>query len=81
MGRWQHNAPRLAGMDDWYLVRQLNNFQAGIRGGHPRDQYGSQMVDMSQFLADDRSIREVVSYINSLESISQVEPESAAVEE
>ena len=25
-------APRLAGMEDWYLRRQLENFRAGIRG-------------------------------------------------
>ena len=34
-GRWGTNAPRLAGMTDWYLVRQLENFKARVRGGHP----------------------------------------------
>ena len=27
-GRWGTNAPRLAGMSDWYLQRQLGNFKA-----------------------------------------------------
>lgn len=32
-GRGELGAPPLAGLDDWYLVRQLENFRAGIRGG------------------------------------------------
>ncbi len=65
-GRQAFKAPRLAGMDDWYLVRQLHNFREGIRGRHPRDAYGSQMVDMAQVLVDDTAIRDVVTYIGSL---------------
>ena len=42
-GRWGTNAPRLAGMSDWYLERQLQYFKAGIRGGHPDHIYGDQM--------------------------------------
>ena len=30
-------APGLAGLGEWYLVAQLEKFQAGIRGGHPDD--------------------------------------------
>ena len=30
-------APRLAGMEAWYLKRQLENFRAGIRGKHGED--------------------------------------------
>ena len=30
-------APRLAGMEGWYLRRQLENFRVGIRGVHPMD--------------------------------------------
>lgn len=59
-------APRLAGMNDWYLVRQLTNFREGIRGRHPRDDYGNQMVDMAQILVDDTAVRDVVAYIGSL---------------
>ena len=31
-GIWSTNAPRLAHMSDWYLARQLQNFQQGIAG-------------------------------------------------
>ena len=60
------NAPRLAGMSDWYMVTQLKNFKQGIRGAHPKDMYGPQMVSMTEMLADDREIGDLVAYINTL---------------
>ncbi len=58
------NAPRLAGMSDWYLVTQLKNFKQGIRGAHPKDLYGPQMVSMAALLADDQATHDLVAYIN-----------------
>jgi len=60
------NAPRLAGMSDWYLVRQLENFKSGVRGGHPSDYYGKQMGFMAETLQNEQAIRDVVAYINTL---------------
>jgi cytochrome c oxidase subunit 2 len=60
------NAPRAAGMSDWYLVTQLKNFQKGIRGRHPQDMYGQQMVLMADILADAQDIDDLVAYINTL---------------
>jgi cytochrome c oxidase subunit 2 len=62
-GTWAMNAPRLAGMSDWYLVTQLKNFKHGIRGAHPKDMYGPQMVSMAATLADDQAIDNLVAYI------------------
>jgi cytochrome c oxidase subunit 2 len=53
-------------MSDWYLVTQLKNFKHGIRGAHPQDMYGSQMVLMAEILPDERAINDLVAYINSL---------------
>ena len=58
------NAPRLAGMSDWYLVTQLKNFKQGIRGAHPKDMYGPQMASMAAILTDDQAINDLVAYIN-----------------
>ncbi len=60
------NAPRLAGMSDWYLVTQLKNFKQGIRGAHPKDMYGPQMASMAAILADDQATNDLVAYINTL---------------
>jgi cytochrome c oxidase subunit 2 len=60
------NAPRLAGMSDWYLVTQLRNFKQGIRGTHPKDPHGPQMGSLAATLVDDRAIYDVVAHINGL---------------
>ena len=65
-GVWSVHAPSLAGMTDWYLVRQLQNFKSGVRGTHPEDQLGYQMKHMVSSLEDDEAINDVVAYINTL---------------
>ena len=60
------NAPRLAGMSDWYLVRQLENFKEGIRGTHPQDYHGKQMRFMAETLQDEQAINDIVAYIDTL---------------
>jgi cytochrome c oxidase subunit 2 len=65
-GNWNTNAPRLAGMTDWYLVRQIENFKQQIRGGHPDDIYGDQMYMLAGMLRDETAINDVIAYINTL---------------
>ena len=65
-GVWSTNAPRLAGMSDWYLVRQLENFRRGNRGRHPSDFYGAQMAALSAMVHDEQTERDLVAYINTL---------------
>jgi cytochrome c oxidase subunit 2 len=59
-------APRLAGMSDWYMGLQLNNFKAGLRGVHPADSYGSQMRFMAATLSDEQAIGDLLAYVNTL---------------
>jgi len=58
------NAPRLKGMSDWYMARQLKNFKDGVRGAHPQDIHGGQMALVSGMLSDDAAIGDVLAYIN-----------------
>jgi cytochrome c oxidase subunit 2 len=58
-------APRLQGMSDWYMARQLKNFREGVRGTHPQDIYGAQMALVAGMLADDAAAGDVLAYINS----------------
>ncbi len=60
-------SPALTGLDDWYLVQQLRNFENGARGSQPGDTYGMQMRAAVVTLADDRAIHDVVKYISTLE--------------
>ena len=61
------DAPRLSKQHDWYIVRQLENFRAGIRGTHQSDIYGAQMRIMSQMLESDERVRAVAAYIATLD--------------
>lgn len=45
-------APRLTGLSQWYIERQLKNFKNGIRGAHPDDATGGEMMNMVSNLSD-----------------------------
>lgn len=55
-------APRLAGMEPWYLRRQLENYRDGIRGAHPDDIEGLAMQPMAAKLTDE-SIRDIIEWV------------------
>ena len=61
------DAPRLSNQHDWYTVRQLENFKAGVRGTHQSDIYGAQMRIMAQMLETDEQVRAVAAYIATIE--------------
>jgi cytochrome c oxidase subunit 2 len=60
------NAPKLAGQEPWYLLRQLENFKNGVRGNNPRDTYGMQMAPMAQTLPTSQAMEDVTAYIQTL---------------
>ena len=59
------NAPKLAGLQQWYIERQLGYFREGVRGGEG-DTAGAMMRPMAMALADDTAVRNVSAYIASL---------------
>ena len=65
-GRWNTNAPKLAGRSDWYLASQLTNFKTRARGGHDDDIYGDQMYLIASSLTTEQAINDVIAYINTL---------------
>jgi cytochrome c oxidase subunit II len=58
--------PQLAGQNDWYLIRQIRNYQSGLRGYDPKDIYGNQMKPMASVLASEKAVIDVTAYINTL---------------
>ncbi|MBF0236516.1 MAG: c-type cytochrome [SAR324 cluster bacterium] len=66
------NAPSIAGQEDWYVIRQLQNFKAGVRGLHPKDMYGAQMRPMAMTLSNDQAIENVAAYIQTLKAVKPV---------
>jgi cytochrome c oxidase subunit 2 len=52
MGNSNLEAPRLSGMDAWYVEQQLHAFKRGWRGTHPDDLAGMEMRPMAGSLSD-----------------------------
>lgn len=65
-GNEQMGGPSLAGQDDWYLVRQINNYNKGLRGYDPKDTFGMQMKPMAMTVSSEQAVNNVVAYINTL---------------
>jgi cytochrome c oxidase subunit 2 len=60
------SSPALAGLDDWYVGRQLMLFAEGARGAHADDVYGQQMRALAGAFSDDAARRDLAAYIKSL---------------
>ncbi len=59
------NAPSLQTLPDWYIVSQLKNYKAGIRGTHAKDIEGMQMRPMAMTIADEAAMADLAAYIHS----------------
>ena len=60
------SAPAIAGLESWYLERQLRNFRDGIRGHADDDRPGKTMAQMTRGLGSDSEIADLAAYIGTL---------------
>lgn len=60
-------APRLSGVETWYIERQLQSFKNGWRGSNDEDHFGHEMRPMAAVLTD-REIAEVSAFVNATQS-------------
>lgn len=60
------NAPKLAGLQSWYVDRQLRYYQTGVRGAHQDDAFGRMMAPMANTVASPEARANVSAYIASL---------------
>ena len=67
-GNYGIRAPKLSGMEPWYLVRQLENFASGARGTPADDAPGHEMGPVGMRLKAEGSIDAAVQFIGKLES-------------
>jgi cytochrome c oxidase subunit 2 len=61
------DAPALAGMEAWYVERQLHNFRNRTRGMHYEDVPGVQMSIVSGMVRNDATIKNIAEYIEDME--------------
>lgn len=55
--------PRLTVIGDWYLIRQVNNFKASMRGVHEDAKYGRQMAMMAKTVSDEE-LNDIAAFLN-----------------
>jgi cytochrome c oxidase subunit 2 len=67
-GNYGIRAPKLSGMEPWYLARQLENFAAGARGVPAEDAPGHEMGPVGMRLKHEGAIDAAVQFIGKLES-------------
>ena len=60
------HAPRLAGVDDWYIATELKKFHNGVRGADPNDVEGSAMAPMTRALNNNKVIDDLSAYVSTL---------------
>jgi cbb3-type cytochrome c oxidase subunit III len=71
--------PNIAGMDAWYVNKQLEDFSLGRRGSKPGDTYGSQMRAMAGTLATPADRVAVSNYIAQLPKTTPAPPPKSKV--
>ncbi len=54
-GNQRYLAPAIAGLPEWYVLAQLQNFYTGQRGKHPDDVAGLRMYPMAKTFNGDRA--------------------------
>jgi len=65
-GNMSLQAPRLAGVDGDYLLRQYRAFKTGARGAHADDKFGKQMRAIIKALPNEKTENDVIAYVAAL---------------
>ncbi len=65
-GNMSLQAPRLAGVDADYLLRQYLAYKSGARGAHADDKFGKQMRAIIKALPNEKTEQDVFAYIATL---------------
>ncbi len=60
------NSPSLRHTSDWYLLRALEKYKSGVRGGNPINVNAVMMRGMATQLVDEQAMKDVVAYIMTL---------------
>ena len=67
-GNFGIRAPKISGMEPWYLVRQLDNFASGARGLPPEDTGGHEMGPVGMRVKSEGTLDAAVAFVGTLDS-------------
>jgi cytochrome c oxidase subunit 2 len=65
-GNQAMGAPRLTGINDWYLLTQINHFREGVRGSDKNDIFGQQMKAAASMVQTEPDAVNLAAYISQL---------------
>lgn len=65
-GKQSVGAPAIAGLEHWYVKRQLRGFQNSYRGWHAEDLAGKRMQPMARIMDTDEKVDLVSAYVASM---------------
>jgi cytochrome c oxidase subunit II len=63
------NAPKIAGQEAWYLRRQMEAYQQGLRGTAAGDVHGMQMRPMAMTVTAPGALENLIAYIGTLPDV------------
>lgn len=66
LGNAALDAPEIAGLPQWYVERQLEDFRSSMRGAHPHDSTGARMRPMARALYRPGDVASVAQYVASM---------------
>jgi cytochrome c oxidase subunit 2 len=67
-GNYGIRAPKVSGVEPWYLKRQLENFASGARGAPAEDAAGHEMAPVALRLVDEKQLEAAVAFLAKLDS-------------
>ena len=65
-GNEQIKSPKLAGLQDWYILESLMKFKSGERGSGEGDLQGKLMQTSVQLLKDEQAMKDIAAYLGTL---------------
>lgn len=65
-GNKEFNAPRLSGLQGWYLYSQLQKFKAGVRGSDEKNEPAQQMKAITELISYETAFEDVAAFITSM---------------
>jgi cytochrome c553 len=78
-GEMTFGSPPLTGLQEWYLLAQIDKFKTGRRGTLAGDPNGAKMVLSARFIEDDQARNSVVAYILTLNPVANPADEAERV--
>lgn len=68
-GNIRIGAPKISGMEDWYIRNQFRSFLSGWRGDHVEDDGGAEMRAIARILNEPSALNLAIDYVGGMKSI------------